>query len=193
MNLDFTQDMNVLIVDDEEFVLKSISRTLKTELYKVFTASSGKEALTMIKEEKINVVITDEYMPEMRGTELLNTIKTAYPTIIRILITGNASIDTAMEAINNGEIYRFLLKPSDNRELILCVRSALEKFYLENEREMLLNSLKEQLIELKVIEKVYPEYKDETRDNKGEINKQILTEEEIEVLYKEFNSKYIKE
>ena len=115
----------ILIVDDELAILKAFQRTFGHESYEIFTASSGKEALELLEKEDIDVVISDQQMPEMTGTELLATIAQIYPNTIGIMLTGYPSLNNAMEAINRGEVFRFLTKPWNDIELEIAIREAI--------------------------------------------------------------------
>ncbi len=170
----------VLIVDDEAPVLSAIKRALADEPYKVFTAISAEDALKLMKRHLIKVVISDEMMPGMSGTEFLSIVKERYPETIRIILTGHASIEAAMRAVNKGEVYRFLTKPWENFELKLVIRTALEKYNLEEENRRLLRTVKYQALELKLLERKYPEITRLERDEDGNLIIEDISDEEFE-------------
>jgi two-component system response regulator HupR/HoxA len=129
----------VLFVDDEERVLSSIKGGLLGEPYTSLFVSSGKKALEILTQEEVQVVVTDMRMPEMGGLELLSIIKEKYPHIIRMVLSGNADIQTLLVAINQGEIFRFITKPWNfEEEFKPAVRQAIDYYDLHSEREMLM-------------------------------------------------------
>lgn len=121
----------ILIVDDEPHILKALSRTLAGEDYEVMTAGGGEEALELVRRYKFKVVVSDERMPGMYGSELLGTISIRQPEVVKMLLTGYASVEAAIRAVNEGEICRFLVKPWDDFELKMAIRMGLEKYDLE--------------------------------------------------------------
>ncbi len=134
----------VLLVDDDENLLNGLKRNLRSEPFDVLTAPGASEALAILEERTIDAVVSDEHMPGLSGTELLTEIRTRYPDTVRIMLTGEADVDTAMRAINQGEIYRFLTKPCDARDLALCIRQGLEQRDLLVESRRLLERVKRQ-------------------------------------------------
>lgn len=131
---------NLLIVDDEKEILRSLTLTF-TENYEVFTASSGAEALEIIKKQDIALIITDQRMPEMTGVELLEKVIQINPRIIRIILTGYTDTAALIQAINQGHIYQYITKPWERQELRLIVQRALETYELEIENRRLLKEL----------------------------------------------------
>ena len=137
----------VLFVDDEEKILRSLKRALQDEPYETLFASSGKEALEILEHNEVHVLVTDMYMPEIDGLELLRLVKEEYPHIIRLVLSGFAEKEILLNAINKGEILRFITKPwKSNEELKIIIRQAIEHYDLHSEREMLM-SVFEQLID----------------------------------------------
>ncbi len=123
----------ILFVDDEVNILKAITRLFRKEPVRVFTASSAADALAMLEAEPIQVVVSDQRMPGVTGVKLLAELRERFPSVVRILLTGNAEIDVAVDAINHGQIYRMLTKPWDDRELRATVRQALEDWSMRDE------------------------------------------------------------
>lgn len=158
---------NILLVDDEENVLKAIKRALFDEPFEITLAESAEDALDIMKEEKFKVVISDERMPAMQGSDFLALVKEYHPDTIRILLTGHATLEAAMNAVNRGEIYRFFAKPWDDTNLKFAIRSAIEKYNLEAENRRLLATVKDQAMEIKVLEKRYPGISRVEKDEKG--------------------------
>jgi DNA-binding NtrC family response regulator len=116
----------ILFVDDEPDVLEGILNALRRESYYVLTARSAGQALHVLEQHAIDVVVSDERMPGMTGTQFLARVCRAYPDTVRIILTGHASMEAAVRAINEGEIYRFLTKPVSAMELTQTIREALE-------------------------------------------------------------------
>ncbi len=127
----------ILFVDDEEKVLKAMRRIFRQENYTLFVAQSGQEALELLKDESVHVVISDHKMPGMTGAELLREIKALYPQTIRIMLTGYADVNAVMGAVNEGAVYKFITKPWNDDDLRLTVSLALEQFDLIQENKSL--------------------------------------------------------
>src|SRR5260221_6404506 len=120
----------VLVVDDEDVVLASLRDTLALEGYQVTTAPNAVEALARLKECAYAVVITDQQMPMLTGLEFLAQVKSLQPDASRILITAVLSLATVIDAINKGEIYRFIVKPWLREELLVTVKNAVQRHEL---------------------------------------------------------------
>ena len=133
----------ILFVDDEPNVLQAYQRTLRKD-FKIVAALGGREALELMESEgPFPVVVSDMNMPEMNGVQLLSTIKERYPDTVRLMLTGNADQDTAVSAINKGDVYRFLNKPCPPDEMISAVKAALSYHnLLKAEKELLENTVK---------------------------------------------------
>jgi len=127
----------LLIVDDEPNTLALISQLFRGD-FPVYIAASGEEALALLKQINVGVLLADQRMPGMSGTELLRHVSSTNPEIIRILLTAYADMDTLTEAINEGKVYRFIAKPWDNRDLTMIIRSAMETFTLRQRNTRLL-------------------------------------------------------
>lgn len=149
-------DSRILMVDDEPHVISALMRSLDEEPYRLAGAPGGKEALQLMAQQSFKVVISDEKMPGMDGAEFLFLVKERYPETVRIMLTGHASIEATMRAVNSGEIYRFFTKPWNDTELRLALRSAVEKYDLEQENRRLLMTVRHQSRELKYLERSYP-------------------------------------
>ncbi|MBP9217060.1 MAG: response regulator [Agitococcus sp.] len=125
MNLPSKVKPSILLVDDEERILRTLTMLLKMQ-YQVFSTTDGHEALKILKKEKINVLISDQRMPLMVGTELLKQAKALSPQTMRILLTGYADVDAAVDSVNEGEIFRYINKPWGPKELRDTVADAAE-------------------------------------------------------------------
>ena len=173
---------NILIVDDEPSVIKALKRSFLDDPYKVYSAISASEGLSILSVNEIKVVISDEGMPGMSGADFLAKVRSSFPAIVRMMLTGNASLDAAIKAINRGEIYRFFTKPWNDFELRFAVNSAVEKFDLEKENQRLLDIVRRQALNLKLIEKEFPGITQLEYDEKGRIIVNDVPDEEVEML-----------
>lgn len=124
------QRYRMLLVDDDVSILKALTRVFRQENYEVLTATNAEEALARLREGKFNVVVSDYMMPGMNGAELLKKIKALYPETIRIMLTGHADTGAVMGAINEGAVYKFILKPWNDDDLRVTVALALEQYDL---------------------------------------------------------------
>ncbi|MBI4682844.1 MAG: response regulator [Nitrospirae bacterium] len=142
----------VIFVDDEEYVRKSIDRLFSDIDMRVLSASNADEALNHFQKQEIAVIVSDNQMPGMKGIDLLSRIKEISPDTMKILMTGSADLATAVDAINRGEVFRFITKPWEDDALIQTVQEAIKRYQivqsLKKEDESTLLSLA-QTIELK--------------------------------------------
>ena len=141
----------ILCVDDETNILNSIKRLLRKEGYRLLTASSGIEGLKILEENDVHLVLSDQRMPQMSGTEFLAEVRGKYPDVIRIILTGYTEVDSITESINKGNIYKFFLKPWNDQNLKLEIGKALEQYDLIQTNKMLHKKVLEQNEELKRI------------------------------------------
>ncbi len=116
----------VLFVDDDIAVTQGIRTSLRKSPFEVFTAHSGQEGLELLAESPFDVVVSDERMPRMSGSEFLSRVRELYPDTMRLILSGQADLRSAITAINDGGIFRFLLKPCEPRDLAACVMEALD-------------------------------------------------------------------
>ena len=119
-----TRSRKILFVDDEPQVLRGYRDILHKEPYELLAAGSAAQALEILAKERIHVVVSDERMPSVSGSELLERVHRDYPDIVRIMLTGQASLLASVQAINDG-LYRFLSKPIAAVELRRVLRDAL--------------------------------------------------------------------
>ena len=181
---------NILIVDDEKSVIEALKRSFLDDPYKVYTATSAAEGLGILSKNEIKVVISDEMMPGMSGADFLAKVSSCCPAVIRIMLTGHASLSAAIKAINKGEIYRFFTKPWDDFELRFAVKSAVEKYDLEAENRRLLNIVRRQALNMKLLEKEFPGITQLEYDEKGRIIIQDIPDEEIARIVSELDIEY---
>ncbi len=181
---------NILIVDDERSVIEALKRSFLDDPYQVFTAESAAEGLAILSNHKIKVVISDEMMPGMSGADFLAKVCGRLPDVIRIMLTGHASLTSAIKAINKGEIYRFFTKPWDDFELRFAIKSAVEKFDLEEENRRLLDIVRKQALNLKLLEKEFPGITELEYDAKGRIIIQDVSDEEVVQIMAQLEKEY---
>ncbi len=128
-----TSKHRVLFVDDEVSVTDGIRTNLRKAAFETLTANSGKEALQILAESPVDVVVSDERMPGMNGSDLLARVREEYPDTARMILSGQADLKAAVRAINDGQIFRFLLKPCGPEDLAESVQDALDS--LQSRRE----------------------------------------------------------
>jgi len=116
----------ILIIDDDQDIRKTLSDILKIKGYETFTVPNGTEGFDFLKRTSVNLVIIDLGLPDMSGLEVLSKVKADNSFIEAIILTGNASLDSAIEATNKGA-FSYLLKPYDMEQLMLHIRRAIEK------------------------------------------------------------------
>lgn len=117
----------VLLVDDDPNVLHGLARALRHQPLGIYTAKSAEEAIWIFKTQHVDAIVSDERMPGLPGTELLAWVAGHYPEAVRILLTGHASVDTAVRAVNEAMVHKFFLKPCKEFELAMAIRRALEE------------------------------------------------------------------
>lgn len=137
----------ILVVDDEPDVVKSVQDLLRFD-YKVLGATSAAEGMRIMQANEVHVVMTDQRMPETTGVEFLTKLRGEHPDAMRLLFTGYADIRAVIEAINQGNVFRYITKPWDPEELEAVIRQACERFDLIVERKKLLDMLQVQNREL---------------------------------------------
>jgi response regulator RpfG family c-di-GMP phosphodiesterase len=127
----------ILLVDDEEAILNSLRRVLRNQPYELFFAQGGEDALLLLEQHAIDLVVSDARMPGMDGATLLSEVYKRKPDCMTILLTGYAEINTIVKAINEGQIYRYIGKPWNDEELLMTLRQALAMQHAERERRRL--------------------------------------------------------
>ena len=141
----------VLCVDDEENILSALKRLLRKEAYNLLMASSGAEGLEILKDNDVQLVMSDQRMPGMNGTEFLARVKEEYPDIIRVILSGYTGVDAITESINKGHVYKFFVKPWNDDSLRLEIKQALDQYDLMQANKRLDRKVMEQNEELKRI------------------------------------------
>ena len=126
----------ILIVDDESANVRALERVFRNE-YSVLTAESGAEALALLEQHDVALLISDQRMPGMTGIDLLQNTVQLRPHMVRILLTGYTDLGTLIEALNCGHVYRFVTKPWNNDDLRITVSRALQHFEANKSRHNL--------------------------------------------------------
>ena len=116
---------SILCVDDELNILKLLKRLLEGHGYEVVTASSGDEALQILEKQRVDVIVSDQRMPGMTGSDLFRITREKYPQAVRVMMSGYSDFDSLVNAVNEGEIFRFISKPWDQKQFVELVRLAL--------------------------------------------------------------------
>ncbi|HRI93153.1 MAG TPA: EAL domain-containing protein [Accumulibacter sp.] len=124
----------LLLVDGEANITHSLRRLLRADRYRIFTASSGIEGLEILARHRVGVIITDQRMPAMSGSEFIARARALFPDTVRMILSGYTDLQSVTDAVNHGEIYRFMTKPWDDAELRETVRGAFERYRRDHER-----------------------------------------------------------
>lgn len=141
----------LLFVDDEPNILRALRRVFHGQGYRLLLAQGGEEGLAFLRQERVDVVISDMRMPGMDGAQFLEHVRAGWPDVVRILLTGYSEISATVAAINRGEIYRYIAKPWDDNDILLIVREALAQKRLKAENIRLLAVTQSQNAELKAL------------------------------------------
>lgn len=152
-----SKEYSLLIIDDELEITKALTRQFRNK-YNVFSTTSAEEGLAIMEKESVQVVLSDQRMPGMSGVEFFARIKHKYPDALRLLLTGYTDIEAVVNAINEGQVFRYVTKPWNPVELESIIREAFEKYELITNNKKLIHRLNEanQNLEEKV--------KDRTKD-----------------------------
>lgn len=153
--MEFTD--TILIVDDEQSILHSIKRLLRNEHFEILTANSADEAIELLREKQISVLLTDNLMPGKSGLELVEYVKSFSPDTIRIIMSGHSDMDAVLTAVNKAEVFRFILKPWNDKDLMVTINLALAYYHLFMENKDLKESLVLHEEFVSYIERQYPE------------------------------------
>ena len=133
---------SILFVDDEPHILSALKRCLRKEPYQCRFAGSGAQALELLSQQPSDIVVSDMRMPKMTGVELLSQVAVRYPDTIRLVVSAWADSNEILDAINQGHIYRYVIKPWDDRELRAVLRQAIEVRALQKKNQELMDRLK---------------------------------------------------
>jgi len=183
-----TPKHTILLVDDERNVLNALIRLLRDEDREIYTAETASQAWERLKElGGVNLVISDNRLPDISGIDFLVKVRRLYPDTIRMLITGYPGFDSAIEAINKGQVYRYIPKPWENEELKLTVKQALDYHDVLRDNRALLRIARQQAELLKAAQKKYPELSELGFDKTGMY---IIDEKRVSDSLAEFLRKY---
>ena len=141
----------ILLVDDEESITKALRRLFRSTGFKINTAESGQEGLDVLEntKEPVSLIISDQRMPEMTGAQFLEKARKIFPDAIRFLLTGYSDMDAIVDAVNKGEIHRYLTKPWNDEDLLIQVKQAIVQYEMVLENRRLNQLTKKQNMELK--------------------------------------------
>lgn len=134
------EKINILYVDDERSNLTAFKASFRRD-YNIFIAETIDEALEILNGQEIQIILTDQRMPEMTGVEFLQSVIPDHPEPIRILVTGYSDIQAVIDAINKGQVYKYISKPWNNEYLKVAMDKAYEVFSLRRENKELTKSL----------------------------------------------------
>ena len=151
-----TEKAKLLLVDDEPNLTSALVRSLDRSQFEIFTADSAQQGLLVLAGHNIDVVVSDERMPGMTGSQFLSEVRKRWPNTIRMILSGQADLEAAVRAINEGEVYRFLLKPCHPKELQLTIQLGLQhKKLVAQSRRLLQEHMKTQNL-LEELERANP-------------------------------------
>ena len=147
----------ILYVDDEEHNLISFTATFRKD-YKILTATNGNDAMEIMRNNDVQLVITDQRMPEMTGIQLLEKLSPEFPDSIRMILTGFSDIEVIIEAINSGKVFRYITKPWDENELRMTIENARQLFDLQARNKSLMTELQQKVEEQDQTLKLFVRY-----------------------------------
>ncbi|GIX49668.1 MAG: hypothetical protein KatS3mg131_3879 [Candidatus Tectimicrobiota bacterium] len=159
----------VLLVDDEPHVLAGLRRALRREPLELFCATSAEEGFVILHARHIDAVVSDQDMPGMPGTVFLAKVRQEFPDTVRFMLTGKATLEVALQAINEGAISRFFTKPCDHVELAIAMRQALQHRDLLVAAKRLLAGVRRQSAVLEQLERQFPGITRVRRDPSGAV------------------------
>ncbi|NOY62069.1 MAG: response regulator, partial [Gammaproteobacteria bacterium] len=136
-------ERQLLLVDDEIGILRSLERALRGQGYQIHKANSGREGLELLEWNPIGVIVSDHRMPQMTGVEFLSQVKVRYPDTVRIVLSGYIDLKLVTDAINQGAIYKFFSKPWDDDLLRTNIKEAFEHYELRSENARLSKALQD--------------------------------------------------
>jgi two-component system, probable response regulator PhcQ len=159
----------VLLVDDDIEILEMFSRILRREPFDVELAAGARAAFRILAVRTVSVVVSDELMPGMPGTEFLARMQAEHPETVRIMLTGQASVTVAQRAINDGQVFRFLTKPIEARDLVRIIREAIAEYELRTQCADDLPRARREAAEMKTLEKQWRGLTRVERDASGAV------------------------
>lgn len=130
-------ERTILLVDDEENIASALIRLLRRDGYNILRANGGQQGLEILEKQKVGVIVSDQRMPGMTGTEFLSKVHDLYPDTIRIVLSGYTDLNSVTDAINRGAIYKFLTKPWEDDQLRAHVEEAFQLYEMKCENARL--------------------------------------------------------
>ena len=166
----------LLLVDDEPNLTSALVRSLDRTQFEIFTADSAQQGLMILAGHEIDVVVSDERMPGMTGSQFLTEVRKQWPNTIRMILSGQADLEAAVRAINEGEVYRFLLKPCHPKELQMTILQGLQQKKLVAQSRKLLMEHQKNMNLLEALEKDNPGITKVEMDDDGVIDMEAYEE-----------------
>ncbi|MCL5062783.1 MAG: response regulator [Nitrospiraceae bacterium] len=188
------EKVKILFVDDEENVLTAVKRVFMDAGYTILTALSGKEALKILEENDVQVIVSDYRMPDMNGIELLKVVRKQREDIIRIILSGYADLNALITAVNEGHIYKFIPKPWNDDELRITISNALDRYFLHKKNLELTSELKEKNRQLVMLNSKLKEFMEqqsahlESKSKEMNINQHIIDSLPIGISFFDFKN-----
>lgn len=184
-------NLQVLFVDDEPHILKAFRRLTSGRDYEVLTAENGETALSILREHPVAVLITDQRMPGISGSELLEIVRGSDPQVVRIMLTGNNDITTALEAINQGAVFRFVTKPWDHTQILRIIELALDQYRLQVSRERYEQFIERQNAKLLELNDRLASFNEELEERVDERTAELRAQKrEVARLYQELDDSF---
>ena len=166
----------LLLVDDEPNLTSALVRSLDRTKFEIFTADSAQKGLMILAGNEIDVIVSDERMPGMTGSQFLSEVRKKWPNTIRMILSGQADLEAAVRAINEGEVYRFLLKPCHPQELQMTILQGLQHKKLVAQSRKLLMEHQKNMNLLEALEKDNPGITKVEMDDDGVIDMEAYEE-----------------
>ena len=175
-----SEEIRILCVDDERNVLKALERLFMESDYEIITATSGEEGLEILRNTKpVQLVISDYRMPRMNGVDFLKEVCNIRPETVRIVLSGYADTAAIVEAINEGQIYKFMPKPWNDDELKVAICTALDHYYMQEQNRELTNELAKKNEELQKVNNNLEKLVEERTSDLMDRNKLLIFSQNI--------------
>lgn len=149
--------LSILYLDDEEHNLAAFRATFRRD-YQIYTATSGREALQILREHPVQLIVTDQRMPEMTGVQFLEAVIPEFPDAVRMILTGFSDVEAIIKAINTGRVFRYITKPWEEQDLRATIKGAFEYYTLQQKNRQLLLALQEKVNEQERIMNLFRKY-----------------------------------
>ncbi len=181
----------VLVVDDEKQILRAVTRLLDDHPCELLTAESGEAACEILRQQPVSVIISDERMPGMTGAELLDHVRRHYPNTVRVMLTGNREVSTAIRAINMGEVFRFISKPWDHDEFLQTIEMAIDQHRLRIAKDRYEEHIEAQNTKLRDLNRQLRGLNDELEQRVEKRTRQVReSKQEVDELYAELQESF---